>query len=614
MLLPVLLGETQGFGGQKALQQGSTAEAPEPKAGPAGPPAGQFKKTMIGIAPGAIRDLDHQPIGIVPSPERTLVPSPAGQENTSPAKPAPAPFQTMLGMAPALPTKTPTDEKEDMSPMRPASAPFQTMLGMAPTLPTKAPINEAKQTLLGAGSISEPKVKALLPAGSKKETLIGVAIPGIAPINPGINKSREEVPVENEPQVFDTVDEPLTAALNAAHPAAQRTRRYLGLSLAITAGILAAISAVAIAWWRSTPRLVVQVRTDESGRDSLELDCQNCNDGSEIALDESSTSFKGHHASIPLKTPLKMGDNSVQLLLSRQRARSEKIQLSVPVEYRVTGDTSGLDETPPKLRLLFEKLPNVTVEVGGHAITFDPSGHGHFDIDVTNDLLGPSSVERPLERHVTYQVRSTSGATEGAVNIRTGILPLVVDSPGPLLVTDREEFKLCGTSTPNVRIDVAGLGIGVDGSGHFCHAMIIKEVGKFAIWITANAKGFAPRKIQRVIERSSNLSAYAKKLYGEVPHEFEKSTTLASESGNALFAISGTIIELSESPPITRMLLQLGTRRDAQGFVRVVASNQPALPAGHMVTVFGQVSGTLKGPDGRDMRELSAAFIVPGVP
>jgi hypothetical protein len=161
---------------------------------------------------------------------------------------------------------------------------------------------------------------------------------------------------------------------------------------------------------------------------------------------------------------------------------------------------------------------------------------------------------------------------------------------------------------------VAGLGIGADGSGHFCHAMIIKEVGKFAIWVTASAKGFAPRKIQRVIERSPNLSAYAKKLYGEVPHELEKSVTLAGASGNALIAISGTIIELSESPPITRMLLQLGTKRDAQGFVRVVASNQPALPAGHTVTVFGQVAGTLKGPDGRDMRELSAAFIVPGVP
>ncbi len=72
------------------------------------------------------------------------------------------------------------------------------------------------------------------------------------------------------------------------------------------------------------------------------------------------------------------------------------------------------------------------------------------------------------------------------------------------------------------RIDIAGLNIEVDGGGHFCHSMLIKEFGRFAIWITASAKGYAPRKVQRIIERTSNLSAYARKLYGEVPHDLEK--------------------------------------------------------------------------------------------
>ncbi len=418
--------------------------------------------------------------------------------------------------------------------------------------------------------------------------------------------------MNKESQFLEPVAEQLAPGTNIGQPASHSSRRYLALALATSAAILAAISAIAIWWWRLTPRLAVEVRTDETGRDSLELTCPNCSDDSGIALAEASTSFRSHHATIPLKIPLKMGENSVQLLLSRRGARAEKIQLSVPVEYRVTGDTSGLDETPPKLRVLFEKLPSVAIEVEQRPVNFDPSGRGHFDIDVSNDLVGQSSVERPLERRVAYSVRSTSGTTQGSVSIRTGILPLSVDSPGPLLVTDQQEFKLCGATAANAHIDVAGLSVAVNGSGHFCHAMIIKEIGKFAIWVTSSAKGFAPRKVQRVIERNSNLAAYAHKLYAEVPHELEKSVTPAGS--DSLIAISGTIIELSESPPITRLLVQLGTKHEAQGVVRVVASNQPALFAGHMITVFGQVTGTLQGPDGHDMRELSAAFIVPGVP
>jgi hypothetical protein len=48
--------------------------------------------------------------------------------------------------------------------------------------------------------------------------------------------------------------------------------------------------------------------------------------------------------------------------------------------------------------------------------------------------------------------------------------------------------------------------------------------------------------------------------------------------------------------------------------VRVVASNQARYAAGQQLTIFGQVTGNLRGPDGRDMPEISAAFMTPGVP
>ena len=311
---------------------------------------------------------------------------------------------------------------------------------------------------------------------------------------------------------------------------------------------------------------------------------------------------------------MKMGENTVQLVLTRHGARSEAIQLRVPVDYRVAGDMSALDETPSKLRLLIEKSSRVVFEVEKQPVIFDTSGHGHFDIDVTNDLIGQAAVEKPLERRVAYSVRSPNFVNQGAVLMRTGILPLSVDAPGPLFITDREDFKLCGTTSANAHIDVAGLNIAVDSNGHFCHSMVIKEIGRFAIWITASAKGDAPRRVQRVIERTSNLSAYARKLYGEVAHALEKSGTSPGHDATSLIALVGTVVEHSELPPVTRFLLQYGSKHNPQGFVRVVASNQSPMTSGNTVTVFGQVTGSLMGPDGHDMSELSAAFIVPGVP
>ncbi len=182
MLLPVLLGETRGLGTKEAPTAGNpvgTSPAPNPE--PAGPPTGLFKKTMIGMAPGATRQLNRQPAE-APAPGDNAV--------------TPAPGDSAVNPAPV--------DQETMSPARPAPAHFQTMLGVAPPAPTKAPSNEAKQTLMGAGSFAKPEANQLPPFATKKETLIGVAIPGIAPVSPGVDKSRGESSVEQRVAILRT--------------------------------------------------------------------------------------------------------------------------------------------------------------------------------------------------------------------------------------------------------------------------------------------------------------------------------------------------------------------------------------------------------------------------
>jgi hypothetical protein len=487
------------------------------------------------------------------------------------------------------------------------------MLGMSPPTSLPTPANQANKTLSGAGVFTVPEPTALPIAGSNKGTLIGVAIPGIAPVRPGIDKLRL-APVSNEALTHrHKEDDTWVPPQVVTSPAREGVRRYVVMSLAIAAGLLAAVAFVATWWWRSSPKLDVKVRTDDSGRDSLQLSCQDCDDASEVALSGNRTTFKNHQASISLTSPLKMGDNALIFFLSRRRTKAETIQVHVPVDYRVVGDMTTLGQSPAMLRLLIEKSPNMVFEVEKQPVPFDATGHGRFDIDVSRDLIGPTNVEKLLERRVTYSVRSPTATIQGSVLLRTGILPLTIEAPSALYITEQDQFNLCGTTAPNAQVDVAGLKVKVEGGGRFCHPMLIKEFGKYEIWVTTAASGFAPRKVRLNIERTPNLRIYARNLFKAVPHEIAITQLNSDKDLNSQVAITGRIVELSESPPVVRFLLQYSSKHGAPEFARITSSYLAPMAAGTRVTVFGHITGSHQGPDGREMGELAASFIVPGL-
>ena len=548
-------------------------------------------------APG--KTADHSPrvlnrtmIGLAPTPDPKRGGTDLAAASNAPSSPGPS---------------------NDLRPARPVPAAFQTMLGMSPPTSLPTPANQASKTLSGAGAFTVPEPRVMPLAGSNKGTLIGVAIPGIAPVSPGIDKPRL-APVSNEELTHQQIEnDSWVPPPDVTSPAPEGIRRYVVMSLAVAAGLLAAIAFVAIWWWRSSPKLEVQVRTDDSGRDSLELSCQDCDDASEVALSGTRTTFKNHQATISLKSPLKMGDNALQLDLSRRRAKAEAIQIHVPVDYRVVGDISTLGQNPAVLRLLIEKSPSVVFEVEKQPVPFDAAGRGRFDIDVSRDLIGPANVEKLLERRVAYSVRSPTTTIEGGVLLRTGILPLTIEAPSSLYITEQEQFNLCGTTAPNGQVDVAGLKVKVEVGGRFCHPMLIKEFGKYEIWVTTAASGFAPRKVRLNIERTPSLKIYARNLFKALPHEIANPQHSPGNDANSLVAITGRIVELSESPPVIRFLLQYSSKRGASGFARITSSYLSPMAAGTRVTVFGLITGSHQGPDGREMGELAAAFIVPAL-
>lgn len=527
--------------------------------------------------------------------------------------PLPAPGEEPSGQAPPSVHESTDDsaQRQEPAPERPKSK-HQTMLGLAFNLPQPEPKNEAKRTLVGSGELTPPTHSAVPFTEAAKGTLIGVAVPGIAPINPGVTKAPTPDTLDSPaPEVVDGLREDPSVPI--APPAAHHTvSRALLWTLAGVAGALALVSLAAYLRWRAVPKLDVKVESDEMGRDALLVDCSNCDDGQVLSVDDAKSELRGHHAKIPLRTALKIGDNHIKLWLTRGAARPEGFEMRVPVEFRVTGDTTALDENPAKLRLRIEKTPAVQFQVEHAPVAFDAAGRGVYEVDISNELTGPSAQEGVLEKRISYQVRGPSGNFEGALLLRAAATPLVVTSPGSVLVTEGQDLRICGHTDPRAHVDIAGLQTKTDNDGHFCNAAVIREFGQFEVWIGAKRPAAAPRKVKLSIERTANLRQYAKDLYARVRHEIQQEKVPAAGDRSSLVALTGVVVEQSRAGDVHRYLLKYDAA-DGTRFARINSFSTSASKTGVRLTVFGEPVGTLDGPDGRKMEELNSAFEVPAI-
>jgi len=566
--------------------------------------------TMLGMAPN------------LPEPAPTTKAENASASSSRPqSAEGSSHHSTMLGMPSVLTQHLPTSISENsvakpeqqLSPEGNGKQ-HSTVRGMPPNLTQTDPANQAAKTLLGQGTFSAPPPTAVaLPlTDTGKGTLIGVATPGIAPINPGV--ARAVAKEANEISGASEAPRSESPELGTSQKARPHSiGRALFWTLSTVAIVLALVSLAAVWRWRASPKLDVQVQSDEAGNDSLVIECKNCDEKVSFAIGNVKTNVKSHHATIPLRTPLKIGPNRVSVTMTRGTRRPEVIQLNFPVDYRVTGDMSGLDETPARLRLRIEKTPSVDFQVNNESVHFDAAGKGLFDLDVSRELVGPSSQEKLLEKRLGYQVRGANGSHSNAIVMRTTIAPLIVTVPGSIFVTEGSDLMICGQSDATSRVEIAGLQASVDKNGTFCSAAVIREFGKFDVWITAHRPGAAPRKLKLVIERTASLREYAKALYPRVAHQVPQERRPAYDDPLSLVALTGVVVDQSTLAHETRYLLKYNASGSVSTFARINSFSMKIARTGSQLTIFGEPTSVLAGPDGRTMNELNAAFELPAL-
>ncbi|MEO6600612.1 MAG: hypothetical protein ABIQ16_12100 [Polyangiaceae bacterium] len=584
-------------------------------------PLPRFRGTMMGIAPPAV---SHAPLPA--SPTLPSAPAPLAGAAPPPFAPPAAPAgvglrQTMIGLAPLGPS---------------GHAPHQSGTGTMPSAgssgssnmgyPTPPPPPEVPPTRLGAGG-------TLPHISPNQKTMLGVARPGIAPLNPGQAKAVTAPPVSANPQPAPALTQapgaqsapthpPVPAELGPLDPAARapqnEPRRKPGIPALAAVAIVGAaglFAAAAVVWlfYRGHGSIEAQAVALADGKEQLELNCAACDDGTLSRLDGANATFAAHRATLPLSRPLKVGENPMTITLVSPRGKQSFVDISVPIAFRVRGDTSGLEAPTPELRVLVSAITGSSVTVDGKPVTLNAEGEGRYAIDVSTEVTGLDSNVKSIERKVPYVVTPPNAAAQsGTVTLQAGITPLVIEAPGPAVLLEGSNFVLSGRTAKSGILTVSDRPITVDPTGRFAQMMNVSAPGETTIIVRATSKDTAPRLFPLRVKRVDSLAKEAERVRQRATSNYAAIADQAENKRGWAVALDGSAVEARTENYNTVIVMEVqGGCAKAPCLARVSYGAPFNVSRGDKFSAYGEVAGVVDGPrSGVRIPDIHADFLI----
>jgi hypothetical protein len=515
----------------------------------------------------------------------------------------------------------------------------KTILGVA--APKLAPVAPGAP---GAGQAPVTPSAGKPPAAPGKAigTILGVAMPGIAPLRPGVDKTAflpQQPPQAQRvalpapplepivPRPAPLVDEPL--------PDAPKRASRSGVPLAAVAGGLAGlvlVAGVVVALvWKGAPPIVARPTLDAQGREALHLTCDACADGTGVNLSGTKTTFKNKEADLLLPSPLKIGQNPFSLQIARPGlGRDETVKVTVPVNFRIRADMSGVNAKPPVITVRVEAAAGTAVEVDGKPIALDGAGaevgRGEYVVDISAETQGTSTETKRIEKKIPFSVTQTGAGAEksggktdepvkGTLPAALGVTPLHLDAPGMHAVTDQKTFVVAGQTLAGGAVTINGQPAPVEPSGVFARTLDAPSTGEVAVDVVATMPQLAARTAHFAVRRVESLDAEARaaEALASTLLTYDGARDIAAHVGQGI-VIEGEIIETRQVGHQT--ILVVTDRRGCaakadpnQCLARVLSGAHDTRKKGEIVRVFGHITRAVQAQNGRAVPEIEADFL-----
>ncbi len=576
------------------------------------PPAQEkrFKATMMGIAP-----LNPAQSGTSPANASSAAPNSPLVTGSPPAPASPnlhAPgglHKTIIGIAP-----TPPAQHAPM-PSLSTTAKYPT----PPPPPTPPPAGQRPAVAAPPsppGSGTQP-----LQLAPSHKTILGIARPGIAPLNPGQPKTPIAAPlprpISNPPPASHAASSarPTPHGLVSAPDQVPQKRRIPLVAAMAMIGAAGLFAAALVVWlfYHGHGPVEAHASALPDGTEKLDLTCAACEDGSSARLDAATSTFKAAHASLPLSRPLKVGSNPLTITLVSLRGKQTFVDIAVPVAFRVCGDTTGLDASTPELRVLVSALPGSAATVDNKPLTLNAQGEGVYAIDVTALVTGFEPTVKSIERRVPYTVTPPTGTTqEGTVTLQSGITPLVIDAPGQSVVLEGSNFVLAGRTAKGGALTVSDRAITVDPTGRFAQMMNVSAPGETTILLRATSKESAPRLFPLRVKRVDGLAHEAERLRQVSTSNYAAIADQTESKRGWAVALDGSVVDARTENYSTVVVMDVASGCTRAPCLARISYGAPfSLAKGDKFSAFGAIDGVVDGPrTGTKIPQIRADFLL----
>jgi len=467
--------------------------------------------------------------------------------------------------------------------------------------------------------------------------MVGVAMPGIAPTQPASEAApppstaspSAPVPSTSEPPRrahaltiplpirYVPPPEPLRELPAPAPP--QIVRRKGGFSLAgvalLTGAILLAGGLALAVFWRGAPPIGGQPRSTSDGKDLLHLVCdpKSCKDGTLVALGGVKTSFLAGEADLLLLAPLRVGDNTLDLMVDRPGiGRDEMVRLVVPVAYRVSADLTTMTAPHPAITIRVQARPGAEATVDGKPVALDASGAGLWAIDETAATEGAADESRVVSVEVPYTIASGGRAAEkGTVSARAAVAPLRVDAPCAHAIVDDDKVLVAGRAAKGATVTVAGVAVNVGPDGAFETVVPLPTEGDVNLDVRAGTSVLLPRRVRVAVSRVASLADAARAFEQRKPVGYDAvMRDVAGQTGQPM-VVDGEVLESRGSGHRTLALVD-----DKRGcasspcLTRVVVGRDIALAHGDRLRAYALVARAFATPSRQTIPEVESLFVV----
>jgi hypothetical protein len=512
------------------------------------PACGAPLASSAGTKPGTGKGLQQTVLGVAFSPFAPQPPAPAPVAPPTPAPSTPLPAaqprlqHTVLGVAPSPFAQPVRPAPADLA----APAPAQQPWGPAPQAPAPEPV-------------ARPVAARPMPVGEPKKTMLGVAMPGIAPLAPGVAKDEDPVyaPLPRyEPEPYAPAPQ---ARQRVPQTGPRPSHSHTPAIVAIGGGVLLLVGATVFALlWRSPAPLSAEPRVDATGRDALHITCASCPDGTELSSDGARATVKDHAADLTLASSLRVGNNRYTVVVKRPLGgRDENAELAIPIGYRIRPDLAPLDSDRPVLRIAVESTASTPLKIADTPITLDALGRAVFDVDVTKECSGPSDDAVVLDKSIPYEAGGGDRAERSTVSVRIPIPVLHLDAPNLHAVVQTDTVLLAGRTTRGARVLVGGQPLPTAADGTFA-ARVPVAPGTSDVVVRASATGHASRVAHLEVQRVARLADAATEFATKAKLTFAEAFANPEGGVGQPIVLDGKVVEARAQSHSTVALLDIG--------------------------------------------------------